>query len=256
MGEFIKTQTTDNIAYIGLDRGKSNAMHLEMIQELQDELVKAKESPTIEAIILHGKEGFFSSGLDLITLYGYDEAQMKAFWEAFIDLIYTLAALPKPVVASITGHSPAGGCVLALCCDYRIMAEGEYIIGLNEVPVGIVVPSGIFELYSFWIGHATAYRNLLEGKLLPPADALAIGLLDEVVPADRIQTFATRKAKSWTQFDRHAWGATKLNLRQELLAKVKENKAEAIEQVLTQWWRPSTRQILKTILENLTKKKD
>lgn len=256
MGEFIKTQTTDQITYIGLDRGKSNAMHLEMIRELQDELVKAKESPSIEAVVLHGKEGFFSSGLDLITLFGYDEQQMKTFWEAFIDLTYTLASLPKPVIASVTGHSPAGGCVLALCCDYRIMVEGDYIIGLNEVPVGIVVPSSIFALYSFWIGHAQAYRNLLEGKLLSPIDAQGIGLVDEVVPADRIQTFATRKAKSWTQFDRHAWGATKLNLRQDLLKKVKENKTEAIEQVLEQWWRPSTRQILKTIVENLTKKKD
>lgn len=256
MGEFIKTQTVDQITYIGLDRGKSNAIHLEMIQELHDELIRAKESSTVEAVILHGKEGYFSSGLDLITLYGYDEQHMQTFWEAFIDLIHTLASLPKPVIASITGHSPAGGCVLALCCDYRFMAEGEYIIGLNEVPVGIVVPSSIFDLYSFWIGGPQAYRNLLEGKLLSPADAKSIGLVDEVVPADRIQTLATRKAKSWMQFDRHAWGATKLNLRQELLRKVKDNKTAAIEQVLAQWWRPSTRQLLKTIIENLTKKKD
>ncbi len=255
MGEFIKTQTTDHIAYIGLDRGKSNAMHLEMLQELQEELRMASDNPAIEALVLHGKEGFFSSGLDLITLYQYDESTMLQFWETFMSLIHTLAAIPKPVVASITGHSPAGGCVLALCCDYRIMAEGEYVIGLNEVPVGIIVPSSIFALYSFWIGGPAAYRNLLEGKLLSPAAARDIGLVDELVPADRIQTAATRKAKSWTQFDRAAWGATKVNLRQELLRNIQENKTEAIQQVLAQWWRPTTRQILKTIIDNLTKNK-
>ncbi|MFD1769340.1 enoyl-CoA hydratase/isomerase family protein [Sphingobacterium suaedae] len=255
MGEFIRTQTTDHVMHIGLDRGRSNAMHLEMIVELNQELERIKNDPAIEALVLYGNEGFFSSGLDLITLYDYNESTIQLFWENFINLTYTLASLPKPTIASITGHSPAGGCVLAICCDYRIMAAGEYIIGLNEVPVGIVVPTSIFDLYSFWIGRAQAYRNLLEGKLYAPEEALRIGLVDEVVALDRIQTAATRKAKSWTQYDRHAWGATKLNLRRELLLKIAENKTEAIQQVLEQWWRPSTRQILKTIIENLTKKK-
>jgi Delta3-Delta2-enoyl-CoA isomerase len=253
MAEFIKTQITDHIAYVGLDRGKSNAMHLEMLQELHAELLQHRNDPAVEALVLHGKEGFFSSGLDLITLYGYDEQTMLRFWEAFMDVIYDLSAFPKPVIASVTGHSPAGGCVLALCCDYRIMAEGDYVIGLNEVPVGIVVPHSIFALYSFWIGQPNAYRNLLEGKLLSPAEALNIGLVDELTAANRIQTLAARKAKSWTQFDRSAWGETKINLRQELLRKIKENKTEAIQQVLEQWWRPSTRHILKTIIDNLTK---
>ncbi|TYP91782.1 enoyl-CoA hydratase/carnithine racemase [Sphingobacterium allocomposti] len=256
MSEFIRTQTVDHIASIGLDRGKSNAMHLEMVQELCTELGRAKDDPSVEAVIIHGKEGFFSSGLDLISLYDYDADKMRRFWEAFMELIYTLASLPKPTIASITGHSPAGGCVLAICCDYRIMADGDYIIGLNEVPVGITVPSSIFELYSFWLGEATAYRNLLEGKLYQPSEALTSGLIDEAVPLERIQTAASRKAKSWTQFDRHAWGTTKLNLRSALLQKIRDNKTQAITQVLEQWWRPSTRQILKTIIDNLTKKKE
>src|SRR5690606_32452196 len=107
-------------------------------------------------------------GLDLITLFEYDEAKIHEFWESFIALIYDLAAFPKPSIAAITGHSPAGGCVLALCCDHRVMAEGDYIIGLNEVPVGIIVPQCIFELYSFWLGSARASKFLLEGKLLAP----------------------------------------------------------------------------------------
>ncbi|QBQ39776.1 enoyl-CoA hydratase/isomerase family protein [Sphingobacterium psychroaquaticum] len=255
MGEFVKTNNNEHIAFIALDRGKSNALHLEMVQELQQEIERAKDNPAIEAIIIHGKEGFFSSGLDLITLYSYDEATMKKFWEAFMDLIYSLTSFPKPAVASITGHSPAGGCVLAICCDYRVMAEGEYIIGLNEIPVGITVPSSIFALYSFWLGQATAYRSLLEGKLRTPKEALDSHLIDELVPADRVNTAATRKAKAAMQYDKNAWGTTKLNLRKELLEKMLQDKEIAIQQVLEQWWRPSTRAILKTIIENLTKKK-
>ncbi len=255
MGEFIKTQTNEHITYVGLDREKSNAMHLEMMQELIGELERAKEDPAVEAIILHGKEGFFSAGLDLITLYKYNEEQIKNLWETFIDLIYTLASFPKPTIASVTGHAPAGGCVLAICCDYRIMAEGEFIIGLNEVPVGLIVPPSIFDLYSLWLGQAQAYRYLLEGKLLSPTEGLQSGLIDEVVPADRIHTAAARKAKSWTQFERQAWGTTKLNMRRYMLQHINENKADVVQQMLTQWWKPSTRQILKTIIENLTKTK-
>src|SRR5690606_38326654 len=125
--------------------------------------------------ILMGKEGFFSSGLDLITLFEYDQAQIKKFWEKFIGLVHQLVRFPKPLICAITGHSPAGGCVLALCADYRIMAQGDYIIGLNEVPVGIVVPGSIAQLYGFWIGMGNASRFLLEGKLLKPEEAESVG---------------------------------------------------------------------------------
>lgn len=255
MCAYFKTLTTERITYLSMDNGKSNALHMEMLDEFAQLLQQAADDPAVEALILEGKQGFFSSGLDLITLYDYDAAAMQTFWEKFMDLLLQLWSFPKPSVAAISGHSPAGGCVLALCCDYRVMAEGDFIIGLNEVPVGIVVPSSIFELYSFWIGQAQAYRFLLEGKLLRPQEALAVGLVDEVVLADRLQTAATRKVKSVMQFEQHAWRTTKQNLRQALSRQMELAKAESITQVLEQWWRPSTRTIINTIITNLTQKR-
>lgn len=253
---FIKTKTEEHILHILIDRGKSNAINLEVVEELIETIDHAAQEPSVEGIILTGKEGFFSSGLDLITLYQYDEAQMKTFWSRFICLLQKLTAFSKPAVSAITGHSPAGGCVLAICCDYRVMAEGEYIIGLNEVPVGLIVPEGIFKLYSFWLGEATAYRSLMEGKLFKPQEALAAGLVDEVVPFDRIQNAALRKIKSVTQFERKAWSSTKANFRKSLVRSLSEDQEAVIEQVLKQWWSPGTRAVMKTIIDNLTKKKD
>ena len=254
MSTFTKTQVTDNICYLQLDRGKSNAMHLEMIEELSETFSRLAEDESVQAVVLYGKEGFFTSGLDLITLFQYDEAQMRTFWDKFISLIQEMVSFRKPLISAITGHSPAGGCVLALCSDYRVMSAGEYIIGLNEVPVGIIVPNSIYELYSFWIGSGNAARFLLEGKLLTPQEGLSVGLLDEVVDFDIIMNTATRKAKQYMHFERHAWQSSKQNIRKGLLQHIEATKGAAIDQVLEQWWRPSTRSILQTIITNLTKK--
>jgi len=253
--EFIKVSIEEHIAHISLDRGKSNAMHLEMIKELTLAIQQAENDPAVEGLILHGKENFFTSGLDLITLYQYDQEQMEAFWSQFLSLVHQLAAFPKPSVAAISGHSPAGGCVLGICCDYRVMAQGDFIIGLNEVPVGIVVPESIFELYSFWIGQRRAYQYLLEGKLLKPEEALEAGLVDELVSPMSIKTAALRKIKLLTQFEKNAWRTTKLNLRKNILKNITRDQAEDVRQALQQWWAPSTRAVLKTIIENLTAKK-
>lgn len=252
---FINTKLEDRILHILLDRGKSNAIHLELVRELVQVLSEAKANASIEGIVLSGKEHFFSSGLDLISLYSYDEAEMEIFWKEFMMLVKELVSFPKPSVAAITGHSPAGGCVLALCCDYRVMAEGDYIIGLNEVPVGIIVPHSIFSLYSFWLGNGLAYRSLMEGKLFSPEEAMKVGLVDELVSLNRIQNLALKQLKRVTQFEKNAWQATKLNLRKDLISSFSGDNKEVIDQVLEQWWKPSTRAILKTIIDNLTQKK-
>jgi len=253
--EHINTKIEDHILSIFLDRGKSNAIDTLLLKELISILESSLQNEAIHGAILIGKENFFSAGLDLITLFQYDEEQIREFWNLFLEATSLLAAFPKPVVAAISGHSPAGGCVLALCCDYRIMAEGNFVIGLNEIPVGLIVPESIFQLYAFWIGKRNAYQNLLEGKLLSPIEAKSLGLVDEIVPANVLFNTATKKLKQITQFNQKTWQTSKLNFRKEIILKLRENREETIQHILEQWWLPSTRSILKSIIENLTSKK-
>ncbi|GAA4783238.1 enoyl-CoA hydratase/isomerase family protein [Olivibacter ginsenosidimutans] len=249
--EYLKLDISEHVAYVKMQRGKANTLNLEMVCELKEILVRLQQNETIGGMVLYGQEGFFSAGLDLVTLYDYDEHQIRTFWESFLDLLKTFVSFPKPTIAAISGHSPAGGCVLTLCCDYRIMAKGDFIIGMNEVPVGIIVPHNIFVLYSFWLGKAKAYRFLLAGELLDPERALHEGLVDELAPMNQLHHLADKQMKKYLNFNWTTWQRSKQYMRKDLIATFHQDVDEIINDVLQQWWNPSTRAILKTIITNL-----
>jgi len=250
----IKVSVKDRLATITLARGKSNALNRELITELDDILKNISADDNIGGVILTGSAPFFSAGLDLVELYNYNEEEVQSFWQLFLTFTANLVSFKKPIVAAISGHSPAGGCVIALACDYRIMAEGQYIIGLNEVPVGIIVPNSIFQLYSFWIGKGEATQSLLTGKLYNPDEALKVGLIDELVKGESLLTAAERKIKKFMELERNTWSQSKLNIRQDLIAAVTADQSATLNKMLEQWWSPATRHILKTILESLQRK--
>ncbi len=240
----------DHLAIITLDRGRSNPMNIEMLTELITVVNDIEADNQIGGLLITGKKNFFSSGVDLIEVYNYDKEQSKNFWVKFLELQSVLANFKKPFVTAITGHSPAGGCIIALCSDYRVMATGPYIIGLNEVPIGIVVPDVVFHLYSFWIGKRKAYQYLLEGKLLNSEEAFKEGLVDELcAPAD-VFANAEKKVRAYMKLNPVTWSQSKLNLRKELSAKmVSDDKALNI--MLEQWWSPETRLTLRKVVEKL-----
>ncbi|TDQ09269.1 enoyl-CoA hydratase/isomerase family protein [Pedobacter metabolipauper] len=250
----IRVTIKDHLSIITLDRGKSNAMNREMITELNDILKNISSDQNIAGAMITGKDHFFSAGLDLIELYNYNEQEVASFWKLFLEFTATITAFKKPLIAAINGHSPAGGCVIALACDYRVMAEGNYIIGLNEVPVGIIVPNSIFSLYAFWLGKGNASRSLLEGKLFTPDEALKIGLVDELANPASILTAAERKIRKYMSMERNTWEQSKLNIREDLIRATTADQSESLELMLKQWWSPATRSILKTIIDNLQKK--
>lgn len=250
----IEVTIKDHLAIITLNRGKSNSLNREMVTELTDMLANIENDSNIGGVMITGKDHFFSAGLDLIELYDYNEEEAKSFWHLFLNFTAKITAFKKPMVAAINGHSPAGGCVIALACDARVMAEGKYIIGLNEVPVGIIVPNCIFSLYSFWLGKANATRSLLTGKLFNPDEALAIGLVDELVKSESILTAAERSARKYMAFDRTTWSQSKVNIRRELIEATSADQSADLAVMLKQWWAPSTRAILKTVIDSLQKR--
>jgi len=222
-----------------------------MVKELDAEIKNLESDDNIGGLILTGKEGFFSSGIDLMEVYDYDEGQIREFWSDFLNLQSTLINFKKPMVAAISGHSPAGGCILAICCDYRVMVAGEFIIGLNEIPVGIIVPDSVFNLYAFWLGRRRAYQFLLEGKLLKVSEAFDFGLIDDVTSHEELLNVAQTKIRSYMKLSPETWSQSKLNLRRELINTINTDQTETLNRMLEQWWAPATRKNLEMIIQNL-----
>lgn len=252
--ETIKLTITDRLAVIQLDRGRSNPINHQMVKELVACVQELDGNKEVSGLVITGKENFFSSGIDLIEAYDYNEEQIKDFWTDFMQLPAALAAFRKPLVAAISGHSPAGGCVIAICADYRIMADGPYIIGLNEIPVGIIVPDSIFNLYAFWLGKRTAYQYLMEGKLVKAPEALEIGLVDEVTTALTVMEKAEAKAREYMKFNPPTWMRTKQNLRRELIGQLQADQSQTLDAMLKQWWAPATRKGLEMMIQQLKSK--
>lgn len=244
----------EGLATITLDRGRSNAINHQMVKELTTCIQTLEHDSTVGGLIITGKPGFFSSGIDLIEAYEYDKEQSREFWTDFVLLQQVLATFKKPAIAAISGHSPAGGCVIAICCDYRVMADGAYIIGLNEIPVGIIVPNSVFNLYSFWLGQHKAYKYLLEGKLLKVNEAFDAGLIDEISSPENLMATAQKKMGTYMQFNAITWSQSKLNLRKELISRLNADQTGILNLMLDQWWAPETRKGLQMLIQNLKSK--
>lgn len=252
--QFLKISTENYISTVQLDRGTANALQTAMIKEITQAFEDLKNDASCRAVVMVGKGPFFSAGLDVIEIEAYNEAESIDFWNSFARMIGTLLAFPKPFVAAINGHSPAGGAILALTADFRYMAEGKYRIGLNEVPVGIVVPQPIYDMYAQVIGTRNAYQFLLEGKLSLPEEALAVGLVDAVLPQEEVYTQALTKATMLAKMEPKTFSKTKLNMRAPLLAKFEAGNEDYFEQTIKHWFDPDARRVLKALVEGLKSK--
>lgn len=249
----LQTQIKDGVQIVSLDRGKANPMNHELVQELRQLIAQSNADETVRGSILTGKPGFFSAGLDVVELYSYEPEVMKAFWKDLAALLVDLAGSPKPWVAAISGHSPAGGCVLALCCDQRVMAAGPYKIGLNEVPVGIVVPMPIYHLYTSVLGPRLGYQYLMEGRLMLPEDALSCGLVDSVVELEQVMPEAHKRLQAYLSLNQTVWRQSKQLLRAPLLAQLNTDFDSTFEATLTHWWSEESRNQIAAMIQKLKK---
>ena len=174
---------------IRLNRPPVNALDPGLLGALVAALEAAPRNGA-RGIVLSGGQKVFSGGLDVPYLMRQDRDGLRECWTLFFEAARALARSPVPVAAAIAGHNPAGGCVLSLCCDYRVMARGPFRIGLNETQVGLVVPDAIQYLLRRVVGTHRAERLVVAGAMVESEQALAFGMVDELADAGEVDALA------------------------------------------------------------------
>lgn len=229
-------QRADGVAVLKMARAPVNSLNLEMFEELIAWYMwLSTEESGCKAIVLTSElSTVFSAGLDINELNKPEPERFQQFWFAFQEIWLIMNTFPKPIIASINGNSPAGGCVLSLCCDYRIMARASlkdpanpkpYRIGLNETKLGIVAPPWVMRSLAYVVGDRKAERMLQLGETPTADEALAIGLVDKVVEETEIQEAALQEAAKFVAIPNMARMLSKDLSRQHLTSFFREEEA-------------------------------
>jgi enoyl-CoA hydratase/carnithine racemase len=249
----VETALHGPIHELRMARAPVNALDPALCEALTTAIGDALAAGT-QGIVLAGGPKVFSAGLDVPFLLslGDDQHALLAAWNGFFDAARALAGCPVPVAAAIAGHAPAGGCVLALCCDYRVMADGPYRIGLNETQVGLVAPEGIQSLLSRVVGPHRSERLLVGGALVEASEARAIGLVDELTGIDDVATRARVWLESLLQLPREPVLATRRIARRDVVAALQPDRID-LPRFVAAWMQPDTQAGLRAMLARIGK---
>lgn len=228
-----------------LNRGITNALNLEFIEQLNTSIRATREDDSIRSLVLESSnDKFFCIGFDLPQLISLSRDDFMIFLQSFSRMCLELYTLPKPTVAAITGHAIAGGCVLPLLCDYRYIAEGRKLMGLNEIHLGVPVPFIADCILRELVGGRHS-RNIVEsGEFYAPDETFKMGLVDEVLPLDDVRPAARDKALSFNNMPAQAFALIKENrvdrVIQQVVAQQNAKEAEFVER----WYAEDTRKLL------------
>ena len=253
MSELVERSIHGAVHELKLARAPVNALDPALCGSLTAALSDAIGAGA-QGIVLSGGPKVFSAGLDVPYLLGLGAGrdQLKAAWNAFFSAARALANSPVPVAAAVAGHAPAGGCVLALCCDYRVMVRGLAQIGLNETQVGLAAPEGIQQLLRRVVGAHRAERMLVAGALVDAERALAIGLVDELAEADHVNVRARIWLEELLALPRQPMLQTRALARADLVAALHPERIN-LDGFVDAWFAPDTQAGLRALVARLRK---
>ena len=196
-----------NISAITLDDGKANVFSPEMSKQINECL---DEVATEEGcLIITGREGMFSGGLDLKIIQSGDIDHIQEMSFSAFKLLARIFSFPRPVIAACSGHAVALGTFLLCCCDYRVGVKGEFMLGANEMRTNMVIPTPILELIKFRVSNAHKYRAVLGAEMYSLEASQAAGLIDEVVDPESLMTAVSEKAQDLATMGHPSYSMTK-----------------------------------------------
>jgi len=237
---FVEVETSEGIATVVLSRGKVNALNGMVVDNLRERLKVLEVDQDLKALVLTGYGKFFSFGFDIPEFLSYTKEEFTNYLTNFTDLYTYLFLYPKPVVAALNGHTIAGGCMLALACDSRVMASGKGKISLNEIAFGSSVFAGSTEMLRFWIGSANATKVLYSGAMYSAEEAMSLGLVQEIVNEDNLMVQARRIASDLASKQSPAFASIKSLLRKPIAEDMMQRERASIREFVDIWYSEPT----------------
>ena len=234
--DFVTTSKHDGIATVMLNRGKVNALNGILVGQLREQFQSLKDDPETKAVILTGAGKFFSFGFDIPEFLSYSHEQFTNYLINFADLYTYIFLYPKPVIAALNGHTIAGGCMLALACDHRVMTTGKAKIALNEIGFGSTVFAGSTEMLRFWGGGANATQVLYSGAMYSAEDAKSLGLVDQVTAETELMDKARQAAADLAAKHLPAFTSIKKLLREPIVEAMRHRERQSITEFVDIWY--------------------
>jgi enoyl-CoA hydratase len=223
----------EGVLTLRLEHGKVSALDVELLDALAGELAGAPED--VRALVLTGTGSIFSAGVDLFRITKGGADYVRQFVPLLSRFLRTLFTFPRPVVAAVNGHAIAGGCVIALAADARLMADGDGRIGLPELLVGVPFPTAALEVVRFAVPREKLQSLIYTGRTLSAPEALGAGLIDEVVAPGALPSRAQEVARELALIPPPVYRLTKQSLRAEALERI-EQAGETLDRAALELW--------------------
>lgn len=244
----IEIEERDGVRVAHMKFGRANAMNQEMLDGIGSVLDDGGPQPTV----LTGEGKVFSAGLDLVTLDGFDRDELEAFLTRFSRTMVQVLTTPYPLVAAVNGHAVAGGCVLALACDYRVGTEGDYKIGMNELAHGLPLPAVASEIPRGTLTPQTYRTVVMSGVLMSPETAQQVGILDMLMEdadsaVEQACALAREQGKSAAAF-----AGVKAGVVAPVVNAIKELREPLDRRFLDLWFSEETAAARRATVEKLT----
>ncbi len=243
----IETVIREDARIVKFNNGITNAISFEFVRELTAYLTKIENQSS--AIVFTGNSKFFSIGWNLPELVQYDWDTLSDFILSFQNMMLKIATIPVPTVCAIDGHAVAGGIILALGCDYRIARASRVKVGLNESRLGVPIPWIADLILKQLVGYDLSRKISYEGQIMNAEDALALGVLDEVLAEESVLETAVQKASDLRQIPADAFAAIKQSHYEDVVTAYHARVNEKTEQFLDIWFEDETQSLLRKATE-------
>ena len=238
MAGYVSVETVGEVAVVRMDRPPANAMDIDLLTE-GHAVVAELEASAPGAVLLTGREGFFSAGADLKAVPAMAADELRGMVEGINRIFLAWYAMERPVVCAVNGHAVAGGMILALCGDYRVCStQGR--LGVTEVRVGLPYPAVALQILQAELAPPAARRLALAAELFDPQQALELGLVDELAAPAAVFDRALEVARDLASMPGGAYAATKRDLRAPVIERGRRIIEAGTDPLLEGWVSPAT----------------